>query len=150
MTTQSKAPSPMNFGFSDDFSDLSAIQPRSTPKKETSAKKPAVPSGEGSPSPVKAKAKPVKSAPAPKRKSPKAGSKSKSKSDALAQSMGFASREASQAPVLKKRRRTHHTEPVDQLSIRGPVRVLNDFITYCDSEGVSYWEGLETLLSSQS
>jgi len=60
--------------------------------------------------------------------------------------MGFASREAAQPMLLKKRRRTHHDEPVDQLSIRGPVRVLNDFITHCEDQGVSYWEGMETLL----
>jgi len=65
--------------------------------------------------------------------------------DKLAQSMGFESREQ-KMPVLKKRRRTHHDEPVDQLSIRGPVRVLNDFITFCEAEHLSYWEGMERLL----
>jgi len=34
-----------------------------------------------------------------------------------------------------------------QLSkIRGPVRILNDFITYCETEHLSYWEALEKLL----
>ena len=63
----------------------------------------------------------------------------------LAKSLGFESREQ-KTLVLKKRRRTHHDEPVDQLSIRGPVRILNDFITYCETEHLSYWEALEKLL----
>jgi len=59
--------------------------------------------------------------------------------------MGFESREQ-KTLVLKKRRRMHHDEPVDQLSIRGPVRILNNFITYCETEHLSYWEALEKLL----
>jgi len=68
---------------------------------------------------------------------------------APARSQGFTSREAvSAAPVLmKKRRRVQHDEPVDQLSIRGPVRVLNGFIDYCEENKLSYWEGMERLVA---
>jgi len=65
--------------------------------------------------------------------------------DRAAKSLGFASREE-QPVILKKRRLTHHDEPVDQLSIRGPVRVLNKFITYCETENLSYWEALDRVL----
>jgi len=72
-------------------------------------------------SPVKAKA-----APKPKAAKPKAVTK---------------------ALLMKKRRRVQHAEPVDQLSIRGPVRVLNGFIDYCEAHKLSYWEGMERLVA---
>ena len=133
-------PKPASFGFDADFSDLSTVQPatRAATAKPVAAKK--APS-----KPKKSKAKP-RSKSAPK---PAVLKEREQMADRLAQSMGFESRE--QKPVvLKKRRRTHHDEPVDQLSIRGPVRVLNEFITYCESEHLSYWEAMEQLLEAKS
>jgi len=133
-------PKPASFGFDADFSDLSTVQPatRAVTAKPVAAKK--APS-----KPKKAKAKPrAKSAPRP------AVLKEREQmADRLAQSMGFESREQ-KTLVLKKRRRTHHDEPVDQLSIRGPVRVLNEFITYCETQHLSYWEAMEQLLEMKS
>ena len=133
-------PKPASFGFVADFSDLSTVQPatRAVTAKPVAAKK--TPS-----KPKKAKAKPrSKSAPRP------AVLKEREQmADRLAQSMGFESREQ-KTLVLKKRRRTHHDEPVDQLSIRGPVRVLNEFITFCETQHLSYWEAMEQLLEMKS
>ena len=102
--------------------------------------------------PKPSKPKAAKPSPKPKpakTKKPAVLKEREQMADKLAKSMGFESRE--QKPlVLKKRRRTHHDEPVDQLSIRGPVRVLNDFITYCETNHLSYWEAMEQLLDKQS
>ena len=159
-------PKPASFGFDMDFSDLSKVQPASKAAGRPSAsKKPARPTSAAKPAAVKAThTKTKKTGPksqASKSQAPKLAepqdyqNQSASKpevlkqqdaiADKLAQSMGFESREQ-KMPVLKKRRRTHHDEPVDQLSIRGPVRVLNDFITFCEAEHLSYWEGMERLL----
>lgn len=130
-----------NFGFDADFGDLSTVKP--TGGRPISAPKP----------------KAVKPKAASKTK-PKAAAKPKAKpavrkaqddlADRLAKSQGFTSREAGSAtpaPILmKKRRRVQHDEPVDQLSIRGPVRVLNAFIDYCEEHKLSYWEGMERLV----
>lgn len=119
-------PKPASFGFDADFADLSKVKPITrapSPKSKT----------------IKKKAKPKAAA------KPAVLKEREQMADKLARSMGFESREQ-KTPVLKKRRRTHHDEPVDQLSIRGPVRVLNDFITYCETEHLSYWEAMERLL----
>lgn len=128
-----------SFGFDVDFGDLSnvkptgiGIAPQSAPKPKAKAPKPV------SKTPRKAKAKPAV------RKA------QDDLADRLAKSQGFTSREAGAAPaapmLMKKRRRVQHDEPVDQLSIRGPVRVLNDFIDYCEAHKLSYWEGMERLV----
>ena len=97
-----------SFGFDADFGDLSTVKPTGSP----------------------AKAKP---APKPKAFAPKSVTKAQRKAkpkppvrkaqddlaDRLAKSQGFTSREAASAQpaplLMKKRRRVHHTEPVDQL-----------------------------------
>jgi len=129
MDNTNDRPKPSSFGFGDDFSDLSKIKPSLVTQAPSKAAKPKI-------------------GKAPKKKTAKPAvlKAREAASDKIAKSMGFASREAPQLTLLKKRRRTHHDEPVDQLSIRGPVRVLNDFITHCEDQGVSYWEGMETLL----
>lgn len=132
--TDNTRPKPASFGFDIDFNDLSTVKPAATkspaPKKVAKARviKVATPSKPAAPKPAVVKAR-------------------EEASDKIAKSMGFSSREAAKPVMLKKRRRTHHEEPVDQLSIRGPVRILNDFITHCEDQGLSYWEGLETLLN---
>jgi esterase/lipase superfamily enzyme len=135
-----------NFGFDVDFDDLSTVKPtgRNAAKAPTTksdspalALRPKAVSKTTNKKPRKAKAKPMV------RKT------QDELADRLARSQGFTSREAvSAAPVLmKKRRRVQHDEPVDQLSIRGPVRVLNGFIDYCEENKLSYWEGMERLVA---
>ncbi len=120
------ATKPMDYGFSSNYNDLSTIRPRKTNPKKAKSKR----VGQGAQTnPVIAPKKPILAA------------------DRTANAHGFLSREGKPI-VLKKRRRTHHDEPVDQLSIRGPVRILNDFIIYCEDQSLSYWEGLEALLQS--
>ena len=129
-----------SFGFDADFGDLSTVQPTGTaPKPKAAAKKPKV---------TKPKAV-TKTTRKPKAK-PAVRQAQDALADRLAKSQGFTSREANQAPaaplLMKKRRRIQHDEPVDQLSIRGPVRVLNGFIDYCEAHKLSYWEGMERLV----
>ena len=118
-----------SFGFDADFGDLSTVKPTGTPKAKPPTSKPK---------------KATAQKPKPKVTRPISNDEM---ADKLAKSQGFTSREAAPAPVLmKKRRRIQHDEPVDQLSIRGPVRVLNGFIDYCETHKLSYWEGLEWLV----
>ena len=123
--TDDTRPKPASFGFDMNFEDLSTVKPAPTRAAEPVKKDPK----RAAPKPAVLKAR-------------------EAASDKIAKSMGFSSREAAKPIMLKKRRRTHHDEPVDQLSIRGPVRILNDFITHCEDQGLSYWEGLETLLDT--
>lgn len=126
-----------SFGFDADFGDLSSVKPTGiAPKPERAATAKTIKPKAVTKAPRKPKAKP------PVRKV------QDDLADRLAKSQGFTSREAGQgAPVLmKKRRRVQHDEPVDQLSIRGPVRVLNGFIDYCEAHKLSYWEGMERLV----
>jgi len=139
---------PQDYGFSADFEDLSNFTAQPNPKHKAATVQP---------EPAK-KTKPAISKTAPRKiatdknqtnkpTGKKRGPKPKD-SDTLAKSLGFSSRE-SQPVLLKKRRRVQHNEAVDQLSIRGPVRILNDFITFCDQQGCSYWEGIDLLLQNQ-
>jgi len=127
-------PKPASFGFDADFADLSTVKPSSAAAR---------------PKPRQSKPKaaqlPKSGATAKKMPKPAVLKKQDEIAEKLAKSMGFESREQ-KTLVLKKRRRMHHDEPVDQLSIRGPVRILNNFITYCETEHLSYWEALEKLL----
>lgn len=126
-----------NFGFDADFSDLSTVKPTGTPKAAEN------------PKPSKPKAV-TKSAVNKARPKPSVRKAQDELADKLAKSRGFTSREAAVEPVqllMKKRRRIQHAEPVDQLSIRGPVRVLNGFIDYCEAHKLSYWEGMERLVT---
>ena len=132
-----------NFGFDVDFADLSSVKPSGPPKTKPAAK------------PKKAKPKAVSESTKAARPKPKVRKVQDELADELAKSRGFTSREAAPAPapaplLMKKRRRVQHAEPVDQLSIRGPVRVLNGFIDYCEANKLSYWEGLERLVQQAS
>ena len=131
-----------SFGFDADFGDLSTVKPTGSPVKAKPVSKPkTVKPKVATKAPRKAKAKPAV------RKA------QDDLADRLAKSQGFTSREAVPAPaqpapiLMKKRRRIQHAEPVDQLSIRGPVRVLNGFIDYCEAHKLSYWEGMERLVA---
>lgn len=128
-TSNEARPKPASYGFDLDFDDLSAA----IPATRAAAPKP--------------KPKAVKKAPT----KPAAKPAVRDAQDRLAKSMGFTSREAVTVPpvTLKRRRRTQHDEPVDQLSVRGPVRILNAFIEHCESQNLSYWEGLEILLEAK-
>lgn len=130
MTDNTERPKPASYGFELDFDDLSKTKPMPAPGAQ---KKPSVK--------IAAKVEHAKEKPRRKPK-PKPDA-----TDKLAKGMGFTSREQGSAPmVLKKRRRVHHNEPVDQLSIRGPVRVLNKFIEHCEANNLSYWEALDKLM----
>lgn len=127
--TDENTPQRASFGFDADFGDLSSVKPTGAPKAKTAPK-----------------AKAVKAAPRKAKPKPAVKKAQDALADRLAKSQGFTSREA--APVLmKKRRRVQHDEPVDQLSIRGPVRVLNGFIDFCEENKLSYWEGMEQLVT---
>lgn len=134
-----------SFGFDTDFGDLSTVKPTGPLAKAKPAYKPKV-----------SKPKAVTKAPRKTKAKPAVHKAQDDLVDRLAKSQGFTSREAAPtfveaAPILmKKRRRVHHAEPVDQLSIRGPVRVLNEFIDYCDEYKLSYWEGLERLVANSN
>lgn len=128
-----------SFGFDADFGDLSTVKPTgSAPKRKPASK------------PKTSKPKAVTKAPRKPKAKPPVRIAQDDLADRIAKSQGFTSREAGQTqaiPVLmKKRRRVQHDEPVDQLSIRGPVRVLNGFIDFCEAHKLSYWEGLERLV----
>lgn len=126
-----------SFGFDADFGDLSNVKPTGTTPKPT-------------PKPKAVKPKAVTKSPRKPKPKPAVRQAQDALADRLANSQGFTSREAIQAPaapiLMKKRRRVHHEEPVDQLSIRGPVRVLNGFIDYCEAHKLSYWEGMARLV----
>jgi len=130
-----------NFGFDADFADLSTVKPTGatmTPKAQPKPKA-------SKPKAVTRTSRKVKAKPAVRKAQDDLA-------DRLAQSQGFTSREAKPAApmtplLMKKRRRVQHAEPVDQLSIRGPVRVLNGFIDYCEAHKLSYWEGMERLVA---
>lgn len=127
-----------SFGFDADFSDLSSVKPSGKLKTAQTPKKPK-PKAVSKPS-LKTKPK------------PSVRKVQDELADKLAKSRGFTSREAPAEPataplLMKKRRRVQHAEPVDQLSIRGPVRVLNGFIDYCEANKLSYWEGMEQLVT---
>jgi hypothetical protein len=46
----------------------------------------------------------------------------------------------------KRRRTAMQGEPQHQISIKGPVRVMERLINYCDKERLAYWEAVEKLL----
>ena len=134
----------LSSGFGDEFSDLSALEPTSAPTKPVNPP----PAADIAPIVAVKADKPKAKAVKPKRKATKPGIRQKS--DAVAKAHGFTSREPAQPVLLKKRRRVQHEEPVDQLSIRGPVRVLNGFIDYCEANQLSYWEAMEQLVEGAS
>jgi len=131
-----------SFGFEADFGDLSTVKPTGSPIK-TPAKTQS--------KPKTAKPRAVTKAPRKAKAKPAVRKAQDDLADRLAKSQGFTSREAVPTPtaplLMKKRRRVQHAEPVDQLSIRGPVRVLNGFIDYCEAHKLSYWEGMERLVA---
>ena len=124
-------PRPASFGFDADFSDLSNVQPatrtgiiKGAGSKPASAKAASTNTAKDkAANPKPSKTKPAKTSrpklakePASHKADIPAVLKERAKmADKLAKSMGFESRE--QKPlVLKKRRRTHHDEPVDPVS----------------------------------
>ena len=143
MTDTNSRPKPASYGFDLDFDNLADVKPMAAPGAKPAVKPASNQKAKKvSPKPVLAKMSGAGST-APKPPVLKAREQA---ADAIAKSMGFAARDTT-PPVLKKRRRTHHDEPVDQLSIRGPVRILNQFIDHCENNNLSYWEALEALLA---
>lgn len=56
--------------------------------------------------------------------------------------LGFVNRD----PQERVKPGPKRTEPQDKISIPGPKRVIDDFRSYCRSENISLWQGLEKLL----
>jgi len=137
-----------SFGFDADFGDLSTVKPTGSPAQVK-------PTAKRATKPKAAQPKTIAKAPRKAKAKPAVRQAQDELADRLAKSQGFTSREAVPVPppappapvLMKKRRRVQHAEPVDQLSIRGPVRVLNDFIDYCEAHKLSYWEGMERLVA---
>jgi hypothetical protein len=59
--------------------------------------------------------------------------------------LGFVSRE----PSARLKPGPKRTEAQDKVSIPGPKRVIDDFRSYCRSENLTLWQGLEQLLEAQ-
>ena len=57
--------------------------------------------------------------------------------------LGFVSRDTTD----RRRPGPKRKEPQDRISIAGPKRILDHLKAYCDREGVSYCEAIETLLN---
>ncbi len=64
-----------------------------------------------------------------------------SKVDTVAADHGFISRE----PVARVER-IRTTEPIDVLSVKGPLSVINRFKQYCNDTGNSYWRSIDEFL----
>lgn len=56
---------------------------------------------------------------------------------------GFSSREAN-----VRLERIRSKEPIDVLSLKGPLSVLNAFKKYCNEEGQPYWRVLQDMLKT--
>ncbi len=63
------------------------------------------------------------------------------KVDAAAAGQGFVSRE----PMVRVER-VRGGEPIDVLSVKGPLAVLNRFKQYCNDTGQPYWRALDSML----
>ena len=61
--------------------------------------------------------------------------------DAAAEGHGFVSRE----PMMRVER-VRGSEPIDVLSVKGPLSVLNRFKQYCNDTGQPYWRALDAML----
>ncbi len=66
------------------------------------------------------------------------------KLDAVAEERGFVSRE----PVVRVER-VRGSEPIDVLSVKGPLSVLNRFKQYCNDTGQPYWRALDAMLKDR-
>ena len=63
------------------------------------------------------------------------------KLDAAAEGHGFVSREP-----LARVERVRGSEPIDVLSVKGPLSVLNRFKRYCNETDQPYWRALDQML----
>lgn len=62
--------------------------------------------------------------------------------DAVADRHDFVSREP-----MQRVKRSRMEGPIEVLSIKGPLEVMNRFKTFCNEEGhSSYWQAMDTLL----
>ncbi len=64
-----------------------------------------------------------------------------SKLDEVAEHHSFVSRE----PMLRVER-VRGAEPIDVLSVKGPLSVLNRFKNFCNETGQPYWRAIDTML----
>lgn len=69
----------------------------------------------------------------------------KIKVDAVADKHEFVSREP--ATRVKRERVRNQTGPIEVLSVKGPLDVMNRFKDYCNAQGhSSYWQAIDALL----
>jgi hypothetical protein len=67
------------------------------------------------------------------------------KLDAIADKHEFVSREP--ATRVKRERVRNQTGPIEVLSVKGPLDVMNRFKDYCNAQGhSSYWQAIDALL----
>ena len=64
-----------------------------------------------------------------------------SKLDEVAERHSFVSRE----PMVRVER-VRGAEPIDVLSVKGPLSVLNRFKHFCNETGQPYWRAIDTML----
>lgn len=83
----------------------------------------------------------VKPKPAPQPKPPSQAAAV----DAVAERHQFTSREP--AKRVKRERSRPHAGPIEVLSVKGPLEVINRFKDYCNADGhSSYWQAIDELL----
>ena len=67
------------------------------------------------------------------------------KIDDIGREHGF-TKASAPAGTPRRRRTAMQGEPQHQISIKGPVRVMERLIEYCDRERLAYWEAIEKLI----
>lgn len=63
--------------------------------------------------------------------------------DAAGAALGFIPRETSRVVVPRRRK---EIGPTVAINMRVPERVAAKFVTFCDQQRMSYWEGVEELM----
>lgn len=79
---------------------------------------------------------------APTKPRPKIEAENVEKAVQAGSELGFVSRE----PSTRLKPGPKRKEAQDKVSIPGPKRVIDEFRTYCRSENLTLWQGLERLL----
>jgi hypothetical protein len=63
----------------------------------------------------------------------------------VSEEQGFA-KTAMPFSAPRRRMNRHSGEQIHQISMKGPVSVLQRFIDYCDAQGLPYWQVIEKLM----
>jgi len=65
--------------------------------------------------------------------------------DTVGREHGF-SKASSPAAIPRRQRATRPGELQHQISIKGPARVMERLMAYCDRERLAYWEAIEKFM----